>query len=252
MTSKAKQLSEQDGKTFLQQAFAMQQQVLATQLRMSGASITHNGKMGEVNESYFIEIIRQYLPKRYSVDSGIVIDSNGKTSDQIDVIIYDHQFSPTLLDQQGHRFIPAESVYAVLEVKPEINKEYLEYAAKKAESVRALHRTSIEIHHPGGVFPAKKLFNIVAGIIALEVGWKDNLGAAFEKNFNDLTGLQQLDCGLALNDTCFDIYDNGSITFGPKPNALMYFLFRLLKKLQTLATVPAIDWDAYALQLSDK
>ena len=252
MTSKAKQLSEQDGKTFLQQAFAMQQQVLATQLRMSGASITHNGKMGEVNESYFIEIIRQYLPKRYSVDTGIVIDSNGKTSDQIDVIIYDHQYSPTLLDQQGHRFIPAESVYAVLEVKPKIDKTYLDYAAKKAESVRALHRTSIDIHHAGGVYDAKKLFTIVAGIIALDSGWQDGLGAAFEKAHQKLHGNKQLDCGLALNATCFDIYDNGKLTFGPQQNALMYFLFRLLKKLQTLATVPAIDWDAYAKQLTDK
>lgn len=251
MTSIPKTLSEQDGKKFLQQAFALQQQVLATQLQMSCGSITHNGKMGEVNERYFIEIIRQYLPKRYSVDSGIVIDLKGKTSNQIDVIIYDHQYSPTLLDQQGHRFIPAESVYAILEIKPKIDKTYLEYAAQKAESVRVLHRTSNNIYHAAGIHDPKPPFTIPAGIIALEVAWQDNLGASFEKHFNSLTGNQQLNCGLVLNDTCFDIYDNGKITFGPKDNALMYFLFRLLKKLQSLGTVPAIDWDAYARQLTE-
>lgn len=251
MTSIPKKLSEKDGKKFLQQSFALQQQVLTTQLQMSCASITHNGKMGEVNERYFIEIIRQYLPKRYSVDSGIVIDSNGKTSNQIDVIIYDHQYTPTLLDQQGHRFIPAESVYAILEVKPKINKDYLKYAANKAQSVRVLHRTSNNIYHAAGVHDPKPPFLIPAGIIALVVEWEDGLGKSFQKTLNSLTGHQQLDCGLVLNDSCFDIYDDGKITFGPKDNALMYFMFRLLKKLQSLGTVPAIDWDDYARQLAD-
>jgi hypothetical protein len=37
---------------------------------------------------------------------------------------------------------------------------------------------------------------------------------------------------------------------GPKNNALAFFAFRLLAKLQSLATVPAVDWMAYANQLS--
>ena len=128
MSCKAKDTSEIDGKAFLQQSFAMQQAMLKTQLEMSSVSITHNGTMGEVNEKHFIEMIKRYLPDRYAVDTGIVIDSNGKTSDQIDVVIFDNQYTPTLLDQQNHRFIPAESVYAVFEVKPHIDKVYLEYA----------------------------------------------------------------------------------------------------------------------------
>ncbi|WP_031817408.1 DUF6602 domain-containing protein, partial [Vibrio parahaemolyticus] len=68
MSSIAKSLSNADGKEFLKQSFSMQQKVLKTQLDMSSATITHNGTMGEVNEQYFIEIIRKYLPNRYAVD----------------------------------------------------------------------------------------------------------------------------------------------------------------------------------------
>jgi hypothetical protein len=250
MSSKAKDASKIDGKAFLQQSFSMQQAMLKTQLEMSSASITHNGTMGDVNEKHFIEMIKKYLPDRYAVDTGIVIDSNGKTSDQIDVVIFDNQYTPTLLDQQDHRFIPAESVYAVFEVKPHIDKAYLEYAGKKAESVRILHRTSVEIPHAGGFYPAKPHFEIIAGIIATNITWADNFGDSFTLALSKSTASQRIDCGLAVSGASFDTFNkDNSFTFGPDQNALIYFLFRLLEKLQSLGTVPAIDWNAYAKQL---
>ncbi len=250
MSCKAKDASKIDGKAFLQQSFSMQQAMLKTQLEMSSASITHNGTMGDVNEKHFIEMIRKYLPDRYAVDTGIVIDSNGKTSDQIDVVVFDNQYTPTLLDQQDHRFIPAESVYAVFEVKPHIDKVYLEYAGKKAESVRTLHRTSVPIPHAGGFHPAKAHFEIIAGIVATRISWADNFGVSFISALSQLTDIQRIDCGLAVSGASFDTFNNDdSFTFGPSQNALVYFLFRLLQKLQSLGTVPAIDWNAYAKQL---
>jgi hypothetical protein len=49
----------------------------------------------------------------------------------------------------------------------------------------------------------------------------------------------------------FDVFD-GSVSYAVSEgsNALVFFLFRLLNKLQSLGTVPAIDWNAYAEQLS--
>ena len=243
-TAKAK--SEKDGTLFLQEAFTLEQKMLQVKLELSSQSVTHAGTLGEVNESYFLEVLRKYLPKRYVVDTGIVIDSTGATSDQIDVIIHDNQYTPTLLDQESHRFVPAEAVYAVFEVKPTINKGYLEYAGEKAESVRKLRRTSIPIPHAGGEYPAKPLSPIVAGIVASNIDWANRFAAdAFRENYNSLGDLQRLDCGLAVSGSCFDIY-SGTLEVGPSEQALAYFLFRLLQKLQSLGTVPAIDWNAYA------
>lgn len=90
--------------------------------------------------------------KRYKVDKGIVIDSTGKQSEQIDLIIYDAQYSYLVFRQNDTLLIPAESVYAVFEVKQNLNKERIEYAGAKAKSVRELLRTSAPIKHAGGEY----------------------------------------------------------------------------------------------------
>jgi hypothetical protein len=45
---------------------------------------------------------------------------------------------------------------------------------------------------------------------------------------------------------------DGKVIFSPPKNALVFFIFRLLQKLQTLGTVPAVDWGKYANVLSRK
>jgi hypothetical protein len=216
MVNKAKGASHIDGRRFLREAFEAQQEVLRLQLELSAKSITHSGVMGAVNERYFVDVLRSYLPNRYEVSEGIVVDSNGATSDQIDVVIFDRQYTPTLLDQQSHRFIPAEAVYCVLEVKPTLNKEYLEYAGQKAASVRKLERTSVPIVHAGGEHPAKALIPITAGIIGANVDWKDGCSSeAFKQALASLATENALDCGVALSDRAFDTYA-GSLKLSEK------------------------------------
>lgn len=246
MTNKARQASRQDGKEFLRTRFQDVQHVLSAHLDLAARSISHDGVMGAVNEQHWISLLRQYLPNRYACDTGIVIDSLGHMSDQIDIIIYDPQYTPKLLTQQSHRYIPAEAVYAVLEAKPTINRELLLYAGKKAASVRALHRTSVAITHAGGTFKPKPLFPIVAGIVASKIDWADGFGASFRTAMGDLGTGEMLDFGCGLTDGSFDRFAaNGAITYGSKDGALIFLLFRLLGKLQSLGTVPAIDWAAY-------
>ena len=235
---------------FLRQAFATEQECLVANLK-SSRRIVHAGDRGEVNELHFIDFLRKYLPNRYTVEKAIVIDSEGHVSHSIDVVVYDRQYTPTLLDNDKHRYVPAEAVYAVFECKPTIDKGYLEYAAEKAASVRKLKRTSVEIHHAGGVYPAKKHFDIVAGILAIEVGWADGFGEAFRTVHEGLQMNGAIDCGFAAKGASFDTFAGaGAYTFGPPENALAHFAFRLLWKLQSLATVPAVDWMAYANQLA--
>lgn len=247
----AKALSENDGRRFLQEAFLKDQTVLSANLEFAERSITHDGKRGDVTENHFLDALRRYLPRRYSAGSAIIIDSLGHTSDQIDIVIYDQQFTPVLLDQHHHKYVPAEAVYAVLEVKPTINREYLQYAGGKAASVRKLHRTSCPIVHAGGTYPPKPLFPIMAGIVAAKIDWADSFGATFLENHALLLGDETVDCGLALNGGAFDTFAGAGVyTYAPPQNGLIFFLFRMLQRLQSVGSVPAIDWNAYAAQLS--
>ncbi len=238
---------------FLRQAFATEQECLIPKLRSSDR-ITHAGDRGEVNEQHFIDFLRKYLPNRYTVEKAIVLDSEGDVSDSIDVVVFDRQYTPTLLDNDKHRYVPAEAVYAIFECKPKIDKDYLEYAADKARSVRRLKRTSVEIYTASGRIPAKEHFEIVAGILAITVDWTEGFkSAAFRNIHEQLDGDRNIDCGFAAEGASFDIFAGaGAYTFGPTDNALAFFAFRLLGKLQSLATVPAVDWMAYANQISHK
>lgn len=233
-----------DDTSWLKQAFANVQTALGSQMALATQSISHAGTIGSVNEEHWLELLRSYLPNRYEVATGIIIDSKGNRSDQIDVVIFDRHFTPTLLDQKNHRYIPAEAVYAIFECKPEVNKGYIEYAEKKAASVRRMTRTSVAISHAGGTYQAKPHFRILAGLLAPRSGWVNGLDSTFLGHLGSHSD-SALDCVCALDHGCYDCY-GGSHHVVSEPAAMMYFLFRLLARLQSLGSVPAIDWAAYS------
>lgn len=247
MKSPAKRMSDGQGEEFLRRAFAAQQAVLETQLTLAATSITHPGKYGDVTEGLVVDLLRRYLPARYQVDSAIVIDHRGRTSDQIDVVVYDRYYTPTLLDQKGHKYVPFEAVYAVFEIKPVVDTEKVLYAGKKAASVRNLQPAIAEHMTQQGARKGRAI-EIIAGIIAPRIGWTEGLkAAAFKKALKALTKSQRLDCVLALQAGTYDNFDeNGAEIIRSKDNCLIFFLFRLLDKLRLQGNAPAVDWATYA------
>ena len=265
MANQPKIKSENNGFKFLSDAFTYEQRTLEAKINAAQSTITHDGVMGNVIENQWIsDFLQRYLPDRYAVGSGIIIDSEGKTSEQIDVVIHDNQYTPNLLSQGAHHFVPAESVYAIIEVKPEINKAMLKYAGKKAASVRRLTRTSIPIRHAGEkVYPPKELHHIVAGIIGVRSGWAGGFGQTFKNNLKPLLATDNhIDVGCALENGAFDIYNYNRVFENEPPidtalidkmvnikavdNSLVYFMFKLLSRLQSIGTVSAVDWNKYA------
>ena len=87
---------------------------------------------------------------------------------------------------------------------------------------------------------------IIGGIVAADIEWVDGMeGETFQRNLNALLGDRASECGLALSNRSFDTFD-GRLTLCPKGQPLAFFIFRLLQQLQSLGTVPAIDWNRYA------
>lgn len=218
-------------------------------LRGNRAAVTHPGARGEAAEEDWLRVLNDHLPRRYQADRAFVIDSGGECSEQIDVVIYDRQYSPFLYHQSNQRYIPAESVYAVLEVKQELSREHLLYAGQKAASVRRLHRTSAPVPHVEGVARPRPLPRIVAGLLAYQSSWTPPFGDAFRAAFTELGANEQLDVGCALLHGAFEArYTDGGhleLTTSESPRSLVQFFMRLLKQLQALATAPAIDYAAY-------
>ena len=71
------------------------------------------------------------------------------------------------------------------------------------------------------------------------------------RRHRELDGDRFVDCGFSASGACFDNFAAPwAYTFGPEKNAIAFFAFRLLWKLQTIGTVPAVDWTAYGDVLS--
>src|SRR3989304_2212833 len=119
------------------------------QLRLATVRKTfnHPGSKGDASENVWISLLDTYLPKRYQAAKAHVVDSQGNFSQQIDVVIFDRQYSPFIFTYEGEIIVPAESVYAVFEAKQTANAELVAYAQQKVASVRQLQRTSLPIPH---------------------------------------------------------------------------------------------------------
>jgi hypothetical protein len=217
----------------------------------------HGTTIGDDSEANWVRALREFLPARYGVAAGHVMDADGNTSEQIDVLIYDPQYSPLLAQTSaGDLFVPAEGIYAALEVKQEMNKPLMSYAGRKIESVRRLRRTSVPIPHAGGEYPPKIPFDIIGGMLTTRSGWADLHGKAAVEQIMSLTGDRRIDIGCALRAISFDRSATGAgdPEYSDEETTLLFFLFRLFRRLQRLATVVALDVTAYTnrLELSDQ
>lgn len=261
----------------LKNLFSGLQNQMFAQLSTNREFILHPGSKGDSLEDTWIEWLRKYLPNRYCIDKAFVIDSTGQLSDQIDLVIYDQQYTPFVLVQNGVHYIPAEGVYAVFEVKPDFNGSikssgeninYIEYAGRKIESVRRLKRTTTSIIDRGTKYDPRPLTKIVGGILASTNTIKKK--ETLENHLTSLSGLQGIDIGCAVDYGTFfidhsgeedtkttdymkritDYYNNrtvNSIEFSKADISLVSFFFQLMRYLQqSIGTVAAIDLSEYS------
>lgn len=258
--------------------FAGLQSQMISQLNTNRQFITHPGSKGDALENAWIEWLRNYLPNRYSVDKAIVIDHKGNTSHQIDIVIYDNWFTPFIFSQNGFHYIPAEGVYAVFEVKPDLkgnvdNKTYIEYSAEKIESVRKLKRTSTSMISSGIQMKARPLTKIVGGILTSTNTFKKE--DTIETHLKNQTGLKSIDFGCVADYGSFfvdyegeedldnqdfdkryqDYYLNRSfkeVKFSKQENSLVTFFMQLTRYLQqAIGTVPAINLQSYLEKIDE-
>jgi len=246
-----------------------------------GSMFEHASSAGAATEHNWIHLFERYLPKRYRAAPAFVIDCDGRRSKQIDIAIFDNLYSPPLFPHDAGLHIPAESVYAVFEVKPTISKQFLRDAAQKAASVRTLRRTSAPVYSRGAACgltargltvtarrTAIKPQPILAGLLATSSVWSAETFDANLRNalnppaspllhhLSSLLADYRLDLGCSLAHGAFELLDIPSPRF-PTPHiqisdadeSLIYFMLRLFERLRDLGTAPAADLMEYGRSL---
>lgn len=248
-------MSGSDSRFDLTDAFFKRQEKLRSDLGL-GDIATHPGTKGDDTELNWLSMLSRLLPSRYGVAKAFVVDSSGGQSEQIDVVIHDHHFSPLLFEVGAAHYIPAESVYAALEVKQGLDKGNLEYAAQKIASVRRLHRTTVHVPHAGGKYDPVVPRRIIGGVLARRADWNPAFGEAFVECLRALeerdlrTAAWGLDIGCAVEDGGFVAVRDADgklqdVERCGQRVALIFFVMRLLRQLQSMGSAPAIDYDAY-------
>lgn len=223
---------------------------IQSQLQIARQSFAHPVSKGDASELVWLELLQKYLPQRYQAEKAHVVDSDGVFSEQIDVVVFDRQYSPFIFKFKKEIIIPAESVYAVFEAKQKINADYVAYTRKKIASVRNLHRTSLPIPHAGGVFPAKALIPILGGVLTFESDWSPCFGEPLQKALaGDENDRIDIGCIAAHGHFAFD-QKNGEYNYTAEGKPATSFLFKLISLLQFSGTVPMIDIQAYEKWLS--
>jgi hypothetical protein len=237
------------------QIFKGLQAEMFTRMDNARKSVEHAPSLGDEGEAEWIELFQHFLPKRYQADKAFVVDCNGRISEQMDVVIFDRQYSPFLAKWKKAHYIPAESVYAVFEVKQDLTAAHIKYAGEKAASVRALHRTTMAIQHAGGTFKPREHFNILAGLLCHSSKWNPVYGKPFNAAIKRLDVSQRLDFGCCPEEGSFFIDWHTGLPvsrFSSKETSLVSFVLGVILALQQLGTVPALDLNAYLTPLLKK
>lgn len=236
---------------------------LKFELRRS--AIPHTTTKGDANEDSWIEVLRGYLPTRYQMERAFVVDSNGSLSEQQDIVIFDRHFSPFVYQDGPVLYVPAESVYAVFEAKSSpLDAAMIKAAAKKAASVRRLHRTvldtsakNIEINY--GTTNGRKIDPkpIYAGILTRTSGWNPPFGDSFKTALMELSYEEQLNFGCALETGSFcldyrskEVFQNNTkedreLWISEASTGMSVMILKLLSTLQRIGTVAPMDIEAY-------
>lgn len=240
----------------------------------AGEIFEHPTSSGAVTENHWLELFRRYLPERYRASSAFVVDCDGRRSRQIDIVIYDRLYSPLLFPHESGLHLPAESVYAVFEVKQDLNMRLIRDAGRKAASVRRLRRTSVPVISAAALCSPRPPRPILAGILALRSGWPTRFHRRLPAALARLAPDETLDLGCALRHGAFEVLPaHGSpqlheaslappnpssrkrspqtlqVRFSTPQESLIFFMIRLLERLRSLGTAPAADLMAYVRSL---
>jgi hypothetical protein len=109
-------------------------------IKKARAILEHPVIKGASFEEVFRCFLREYLPNSLNVSTGIIVDSKGNSSRQLDVIISDALKTPIFFKSENIRVIPVECVYAIVEVKAYLNSIELKRTFENMQSVRNLKK----------------------------------------------------------------------------------------------------------------
>ena len=116
------------------------QEKLNAAINQIRSAIPHSGEVGMLIEQQFRSQLGDVLPEKVGVSHGFVVDSCGRLSKQMDIILYDRLNTPRIFASDGTQMFPVESTYACGEIKTKLDTLNLKDSFEKCSSYKNLSR----------------------------------------------------------------------------------------------------------------
>lgn len=214
----------------------------------------HRGLRGDERALALADFLSDRLPDAFAVGSGEAIDFADNRIGELDIIIYDRLSAAPIQDSGSTVLVPAETIYAVIEVKSVLSKAETEKclnAAKKIRALRPFKQRFLSARENG--LDHKHLYRCPYYVFAYKsdlsaIDWEqkeyDRLATLANDKSYDLDLIDRIfvmDRGFIIPQTRFAIRDDDS------KDTFLEFYINLMNFLsRERARRPAIDWMAYA------
>ncbi|MCT4665472.1 MAG: hypothetical protein N4A45_09595 [Flavobacteriales bacterium] len=144
------------------------------------SKIKHPPTVGELRESFIVNFLKDLLPKRISLNTGVICDATGNISRQLDLILTDESYLPKINFGGRNSIIPVESVLMFAEVKSTLSTLDLEQIE---EQIKGMYQLKLAKY--GASNPDEKI-SIHGLVIAFDCNIKEE---TLEEWLNDNKGV---------------------------------------------------------------
>jgi hypothetical protein len=105
---------------------------------LAASDFEHPGLTGTSREIVVEKLLRPALPPEIALGGGKLVDSEGRLSSQIDVVVYSPQIMPPFLHDARTGLFPYECCLYAIEVKSQLTKTVLKEAVANARALKSL------------------------------------------------------------------------------------------------------------------
>jgi Domain of unknown function (DUF6602) len=98
--------------------------------------VKHKAEKGRIVESVVKSALRSILPGRFNIGTGFAITSSGRSSSQLDLVIYDALYNCPIMLEGGTALFPIECIYGFVEVKSRLDQAAIKSVTKAISGVR--------------------------------------------------------------------------------------------------------------------
>lgn len=133
----AKNFTQADSETIVNilKNYIQNEKALVDQLHFT---TSHGTTIGSFREDIWRSMFEQIIPKKFAIEQSVfIIDSGGRVSKEVDLVIFDETYTPYIFRYGRLKFLPIEAAAVVIECKStSIKKEGLKNWAESIEALK--------------------------------------------------------------------------------------------------------------------